>query len=136
MWKAFDFDWRKWVAARAMKQRAILRRPCLSQQLVVCGLYFVHRWFAQGPRFAAALAAAVAAPSTRSSAAANAARSVVEGIVDVHLHQVPSERTERGQSAPSVSYVARRGAGRTAIARGWAPWDSNPARRVKSPVLY
>jgi hypothetical protein len=83
-----DFDWRKWVAARPMKQRAIFRRPCLSQQLVVCGLYFVHKWFAQGPRFAAA----VAAPSTRRSAAASAARRVVERIVDVHLHQVASGR--------------------------------------------
>src|SRR3954451_22684941 len=99
MWNAWLFDWRKWLAARAMKQRATFLRACLSQQLAVWGLYFVHRWFAHGPpRALAAAGAAAAAPATRSismKAAASAARRVVERIVDDHLRRVGARRARR-----------------------------------------
>src|SRR4051812_48285740 len=73
MWKALDFDWWKCDAARAMKQRAIFLRPCLSQQLAVCGLYLVHRWSAQGPRPATAV---VAETSSTRHVRASAARRI------------------------------------------------------------
>src|SRR3954454_18923116 len=84
MWKALDLDWRKCLAARAMKQRATFFRPCLSQQLGVCGLYFVHRWFAHEPPRDVAGAGVVAPRNISKNAAAIAARRIVDG----HLSRV------------------------------------------------
>src|SRR5436190_6473557 len=105
MWNALAFDWWKCDAARAMKQRAIFRRPCLSQQLAVCGLYFVHRWLAHGPRELAVAVGAVAATSSTMNAVTSAARR----IADDHLRRVGNGQRRLPSEGRSPAGEGRRG---------------------------